>query len=203
MATANSFQAVKDILEENERLKQEIKSLKKKFCHQPVEAVNDEQFDQLLNEIHNTDNKEENKNDNIGNANEDEIVYKRQDYLDCNEYFLSLAVLSAMRSKDPSTQVGACIVNKQKRIVGIGYNGFPKGCSDDILPWNRKSNKGPNGTKYPYVCHAEVNAILNKNSADCNQCIIYVSMFPCNECAKIIIQSGIKSVVYICDKYAK
>ena len=106
-----------------------------------------------------------------------------------------------MRSKDPSTQVGACIVNEKKRIVGIGYNGFPTGCSDDILPWNRKHSKGINYTKYPYVVHAETNAILNKNSESCQNCTIYVILFPCNDCAKLIIQSGIKKVIYISDKY--
>ena len=105
-----------------------------------------------------------------------------------------------MRSKDPSTQVGACIVNSNKRIVGIGYNGFPKGCSDDELPWDRVADDELD-TKYPYVCHAEVNAILNKNSADVNGCTIYVALFPCNECAKMIIQSGITEVVYLSDKY--
>ena len=107
-----------------------------------------------------------------------------------------------MRSKDPSTQVGACIVNENKRIVGIGYNGFPVGCGDDELPWNRKSKKGVNHTKYPYVCHAELNAILNINSSDCQGCTMYVVLFPCNECAKLIIQSGIRKIIFICDKYA-
>jgi dCMP deaminase len=117
-----------------------------------------------------------------------------------DDYFMSVAFLSAMRSKDPSTQVGACIVNADKRIVGIGYNGFPAGCSDDCLPWARSA---PNelDTKYPYVCHAEMNAILNKNSADVRGCTIYVALFPCNDCAKLIIQSGIKSIVYVSDKY--
>merc|ERR1711907_37576 len=116
-----------------------------------------------------------------------------------DDYFMSVAFLSAMRSKDPSTQVGACIVNSDKRIVGMGYNGFPRGCDDDSLPWARTGNELD--TKYPYVCHAEVNAILNKNSADVNGCTIYVGLFPCNECAKMIIQSGIKEVVYLSDKY--
>merc|ERR1712062_574710 len=129
------------------------------------------------------------ENRQIANAAEgEERVSKRTDYLDWDEYFLSVAILSSMRSKDPSTQVGACIVNEHKRIVGIGYNGFPVGCSDDELPWNRKSKKGVNHTKYPYVCHAEMNAILNINSADCRGCTIYVVLFPCNECAKMIIQ---------------
>jgi len=128
---------------------------------------------------------------------------KRTDYLDWTDYFLSVAMLSAMRSKDPSTQVGACIVNEEKRIVGIGYNGFPKGCGDDELPWNRSSEKGENDTKYPYVCHAEMNAIMNKNSSSCRDCTMYVVLFPCNDCAKLVIQAGIRRVVYISDKYAR
>lgn len=129
-------------------------------------------------------------------------VQKRSDYLSWDDYFMSVAFLSAMRSKDPSTQVGACIVNKEKKIVGIGYNGFPNGCDDDDLPWARESSTGsPLDTKYPYVCHAEMNAILNKNSTDVKGCTIYVALFPCNECAKLIIQSGISRVVYCSDKY--
>ncbi len=114
---------------------------------------------------------------------------------------MGLAMLSSMRSKDPSTQVGACIVNKQNKIVGIGYNGFPMGCSDDCMPWEREGDWLE--TKYPYVCHAELNAILNSVSGDLKNCSIYVGLFPCNECAKAIIQSGITEVVYISDKYAK
>jgi len=129
-------------------------------------------------------------------------VKKRADALSWDDYFMSVAFLSSMRSKDPSTQVGACIVNAEKRIVGIGYNGFPKNCSDDELPWARESESGNElDTKYPYVCHAELNAILNKNSADVQGCSIYVGLFPCNECAKMIIQSGIQEVVYLSDKY--
>lgn len=106
----------------------------------------------------------------------------------------------AMRSKDPGTQVGACIVDEDKKIVAIGYNGFPVGCSDDLLPWNRT---GPTmlHTKYAYVCHAEMNAILNRNSASLKGCTLYVKLFPCNECAKLVIQSGIKRVVFCSDKY--
>ena len=116
---------------------------------------------------------------------------------------MAVSILSSQRSKDPNTQVGACIVNEEKKIVGIGYNGFPKNCSDDYLPWSRTSTKGSIlDTKYPFVCHAEMNAIMNKNEANLKNCTIYVSMFPCNDCAKLIIQSGIKRVVYICDKYA-
>jgi dCMP deaminase len=129
------------------------------------------------------------------------VVRKREiDVLDWDDYFMSIAFLSSKRSKDPSTQVGACIVNEQKRIVGIGYNGFPRGCSDDDLPWGREA-EDVNDTKYPYVVHAEVNAILNKNSADCQGCTIFVGLFPCGECAKVIIQAGIREVVYLSDKY--
>ncbi|NXQ45259.1 DCTD deaminase, partial [Catharus fuscescens] len=125
---------------------------------------------------------------------------KREDYLEWPEYFMAVAFLSAQRSKDPSSQVGACIVNSENKIVGIGYNGMPNGCSDDVLPWTRT---GANrlDTKYPYVCHAELNAIMNKNSADVKGCSMYVALFPCNECAKLIIQAGIKEVIFMSDKY--
>lgn len=124
---------------------------------------------------------------------------KRENYLTWDEYFMGIALLSAKRSKDPSTQVGACIVNNQKKIVGLGYNGFPIGCNDDELPWERTGDFLE--TKYPYVCHAELNAILN-SIKDLHDCSIYVALFPCNECAKAIIQSGIKEVVYLSDKYS-
>jgi len=123
---------------------------------------------------------------------------KREDFLTWDEYFMGIALLSAKRSKDPSTQVGACIVNKQKKVVGLGYNGFPIGCNDDALPWERTGDFLD--TKYPYVCHAELNAILN-SIKDLHDCSIYVALFPCNECAKAIIQSGIREVVYLSDKY--
>lgn len=122
----------------------------------------------------------------------------RRNVLTWDEYFMSLAHLSGMRSKDPNTQVGACIVNERKRVVGIGYNGFPYGCNDDEYPWERDG--GFLDTKYAYVVHAELNAILNATEPLQN-CTIYVSLFPCNECAKAIIQSGIKEVVYESDKY--
>jgi dCMP deaminase len=125
-------------------------------------------------------------------------VEKRKDYLSWDEYFMGISLLSAQRSKDPNTQVGACIVDKKKKIIGIGYNGFPQGCSDDNLPWNKEGEFL--NTKYPYVCHAELNAILN-SIKDLEWCSIYVVLFPCNECAKAIIQSGIKEVVYLSDKY--
>ena len=128
---------------------------------------------------------------------------KRQDYLKWDEYFMFISLLSSMRSKDPNTQVGACIVNIDKKIVGIGYNGFPWGCCDDILPWQRKDliSNDENNTKYPYVCHAEMNAILNKNESSLKDCTMYVVLFPCNECAKLIIQSRISKIVYFYDKY--
>ncbi|KAL9972223.1 hypothetical protein ACROYT_G018489 [Oculina patagonica] len=113
---------------------------------------------------------------------------------------MAVAFLSAQRSKDPSSQVGACVVNPEKKIVGIGYNGMPNGCSDDELPWARHAENELE-TKYPYVCHAELNAILNKNSADIKGCTIYVALFPCNECSKLIIQAGIKEVIFYSDKY--
>lgn len=129
-----------------------------------------------------------------------ERIKKRRDYLEWEEYFMAIAFLSAMRSKDPNSQVGACIVNGDNKVVGMGYNGMPRGCSDDILPWNRTASNILD-TKYPYVCHAEMNAILNKISAEVSGCTLYVALFPCNECAKLIIQSGIVEVVYLSDKY--
>uniref|UniRef100_A0A336MVR8 Probable deoxycytidylate deaminase n=1 Tax=Culicoides sonorensis TaxID=179676 RepID=A0A336MVR8_CULSO len=125
---------------------------------------------------------------------------KRDDYISWEEYFMATAFLASKRSKDPSSQVGACIVNEEKKIVGVGYNGFPKGCNDDEFPWS-KSSDDPLKNKYMYVCHAEMNAILNKNSSDVKGCTIYVALFPCNECAKLIIQSGIRKVVYLSDKH--
>lgn len=126
---------------------------------------------------------------------------KREDYISWDEYFMGVALLSSMRSKDPNTQVGACIVNDDNRIVSVGYNGFPRGCSDENFPWER-SGENPNETKYPFVCHAELNAILNSNGIGLKNTRIYVALFPCNECAKSIIQAGIKEVIYISDKYA-
>ncbi len=124
---------------------------------------------------------------------------KREDYINWDEYFMGVAMLSAKRSKDPSTQVGACIVTEDKRIVGVGYNGLPRGCSDDDFPWDRDGKFLE--TKYPFVCHAELNAILN-STRNLKDCIIYVALFPCNECSKSIIQSGIKEIVYLSDKYS-
>ena len=127
------------------------------------------------------------------------FMKKRENYLTWDEYFMGIALLSAKRSKDPSTQVGACIVNSEKKIVGLGYNGFPIGCKDDELPWEREGDFI--NTKYPYVVHAEANAILN-STKDLHGARIYVDLFPCNECAKAIIQAGIKDVIYAADKYA-
>ncbi|MCJ8343456.1 MAG: dCMP deaminase family protein [Cetobacterium sp.] len=124
---------------------------------------------------------------------------KRNDYIDWDEYFMGVAILSSKRSKDPGTQVGACIVTPDKRIVGVGYNGFPMGCSDDDFPWDREGDFLD--TKYPFVCHAEMNAILNSIKS-LKGCTIYVDLFPCNECAKSIIQSGIREIVYLSDKYS-
>ena len=123
---------------------------------------------------------------------------KRNDYISWDEYFMGVALLAAKRSKDPNTQVGACIVNKNKRILSTGYNGFPYGCSDDTFPWERDGSD----TKYKYVVHAELNAILNAGGKDLTGARLYVDLFPCNECAKAIIQSGIAEVVYLYDKYA-
>lgn len=121
-------------------------------------------------------------------------IVKRKDYLSWDDYFMANAFLAAMRSKDPKTQVGACIVDDDRRIVAIGYNGMPTGCSDDELPWTSEiQSDGTN--KHSYVCHAEMNAILSNNSS-CKNCVLYTTLFPCNECAKMIIQSGIKEIVY-------
>ncbi len=124
---------------------------------------------------------------------------KRTDYISWDEYFMGIALLSAKRSKDPNTQVGACIVNDNNRIMSVGYNGLPQGCNDDLFPWARDG--GVLDTKYAFVCHAELNAILNYRGAGLDGAKLYVSLFPCNECAKAIIQSGIKEVVYLSDKY--
>jgi len=116
-----------------------------------------------------------------------------------DEYFMGVALLSAMRSKDPHTQVGACIVNADKIIVGIGYNGAPRGWEDEKFPWKKG---GPYlEEKYPFVIHAELNAILNSSNRDLRGCTMYNTFFPCNECAKAIVQSGIKKIVYLSDKY--
>ncbi len=133
----------------------------------------------------------------------DEILgKKRKEYLTWDEFFMGVSSLAAKRSKDPSTQVGACIVDRENRILSIGYNGTPNGFNDDDFPWNRNGNN-KNETKYPYVCHAELNAILNYRGSrkDLVGAKIYVDLFPCNECAKAIVQSGINEIIYKSDKY--
>ena len=127
---------------------------------------------------------------------------KRNEYISWDEYFMGVSLLAAERSKDPNTQVGACIVDDTNRILSTGYNGFPYGCSDDEFPWDRVGESAGK-TKYPYVVHAELNAILNANGKRLAGARIYVDLFPCNECAKAIIQSGIREVVYLSDKYAE
>ena len=124
---------------------------------------------------------------------------KREDYITWDEYFMSVAYLAGMRSKDPSSQVGACIVSEDNKILSMGYNGFPKNCSDDEFPWEREGDSL--NTKYFYVVHSELNAILNYRGGSLEGSKLYVTLFPCNECAKAIIQAGIKTVVYDDDKY--
>jgi len=125
---------------------------------------------------------------------------KRKDYISWDEYFMGVAHLSGMRSKDPSTQVGCCIVSDKNKILSMGYNGLPIGCSDEDFPWAREG--ADLETKYPFVTHSELNAILNYRGGSLEGTKLYVSLFPCNECAKAIIQAGIKTVVYDSDKYA-
>lgn len=126
---------------------------------------------------------------------------KREDYLSWDQYFMGIALLSAQRSKDPNTQVGACIVGENNRILSVGYNGMPSGCSDDEMPWDREGS--PLKSKYFFVCHAELNAILNYSGGSLAGATCYSTLFPCNECAKAIIQSGIKEIVYLSDKYSE
>lgn len=126
---------------------------------------------------------------------------KRKDYISWDEYFMGVAYLSAMRSKDPSTQVGACIVSPEHKILSMGYNGFPNGCSDDEYPWGKVGEEID--CKYLYTTHSELNAILNYRGGSLEGAKMYVTLFPCNECAKAIIQAGIKEIVYDCDKYAE
>ena len=127
------------------------------------------------------------------------MIEKRKDYLNWDEYFMAVATLISKRSKDPSTQVGAIIVSKDNKILSAGYNGAPNGFSDDIIPWEREGEFEK--TKYPYICHAELNAILNNKGSILDGARIYVDLFPCNECAKAIIQTGIKEIIYKSDKY--
>lgn len=125
---------------------------------------------------------------------------KREDYISWDEYFMGVAYLSSMRSKDPNTQVGACIVSPTNKILSMGYNGLPMGCSDDEFPWNRVE-KDPVLNKYFYTTHSELNAILNYRGGSLEGSKMYVTLFPCNECAKAIIQAGIKKIVYADNKY--
>ena len=127
---------------------------------------------------------------------------KREDYISWDEYFMGIALLSARRSKDPSTQVGACIVSPENRILSVGYNGMPRSCDDDEYPWDREGNALE--TKYMFVCHAELNAILNYSSANgtLKGSKVYTTLFPCNECAKALVQSGVGEIVYYSDKYS-
>lgn len=125
---------------------------------------------------------------------------KREDYISWDEYFMGIAMLSAMRSKDNNSQVGACIVSPENKILSLGYNGMPIGCNDDNMPWEREGEDLE--TKYMYVCHSELNAILNSPNHDLKGARMYVTLFPCNECAKALIQSGISQVIYYEDKYA-
>lgn len=126
---------------------------------------------------------------------------KREDYISWDEYFMGVALLSAQRSKDPNTRVGSCIVGKDNKILSVGYNGMPRGCSDDIFSWERDMDDELDN-KYLYVCHAELNAILNYSGPALDDARLYTTLFPCNECTKAIIQSGIKEVVYLSDKYS-
>ena len=125
---------------------------------------------------------------------------KRKDYLSWDEYFMGVAMLAGMRSKDPNTQVGACIVSRNNRILSMGYNGFPNGVSDDEFPWRRDGD--PLENKYFYSTHSELNAILNYRGGSLEGAKLYVTLFPCNECAKAIIQAGIRTVIYDSDKYS-
>lgn len=127
------------------------------------------------------------------------MVSKRTDYINWDEYFMGIAALSALRSKDPNSQVGACIVDNNNKILSMGYNGFPIGCSDDEYPWEREGDHWQ--TKYPFVVHSELNAILNYKGGSLENTKLYVTLFPCNECAKAIIQAGIKTLIYDSDKY--
>lgn len=159
----------------------------------------------LVNSLYQSNN-DKNATQKVEKPAEEEAVVekvslKRKDYISWDEYFMGVAKLSAMRSKDPNTQVGACIVSSQNKILSMGYNGFPLGCSDDIFPWDKES-EDPYDNKYFYATHSELNAILNYRGGSLEGCKLYVTLFPCNECAKAIIQSGIKTVIYAEDKYS-
>lgn len=138
----------------------------------------------------------------VKKADKSERTRKRQDYISWDEYFMGVAYLAAQRSKDPNTQVGACIVSEENKILSMGYNGFPNGCSDDEFPWNRDAaDDDPENNKYFYSTHGELNAILNYRGGSLEGAKLYVTLFPCNECTKAIIQSGIKKLIYASDKY--
>ena len=141
----------------------------------------------------------ENISEHIRSWEKGRMTEKRKDYISWDEYFMGVARLSGMRSKDPNSQVGACIVSEDNKILSMGYNGFPMGCSDDEFPWAREGEELD--MKYLYVVHSELNAILNYRGGSLEGAKLYVSLFPCNECAKAIIQSGIKTIVYDDDKY--
>ena len=126
---------------------------------------------------------------------------KKENYLKWDEYFMGIALLSAERSKDPHTSVGACIISEDNKILSVGYNGMPLGCSDDEYPWERNSDNELDA-KYLYACHAELNALLNYTGTNLKNAKIYTTLFPCNECTKALIQSGIKEVIYMSDKYS-
>ena len=158
-------------------------------------------YDKLITQFHLKDCQRKVGKQLDRNGRDCKNMSKRTDYISWNEYFMGIAMLSAMRSKDPNTRVGACIVNRENKIMSVGYNGFPIGCNDDEFPWDRDGDSYD--TKYPYVCHAELNAILNNGGRNLENCKIYVALFPCNECAKAIIQSGIKEIYYLSDKYAE
>ena len=125
---------------------------------------------------------------------------ERKDYLKWDEYFIGLAILCALRSKDPNTRVGACIVNDENKVISLGYNGMPIGCADSDMPWGKDKDEYLDN-KYPFVCHAELNAVVNCYGKNIKNSTLYTTLFPCNECAKVIIQSGIKKVIYMDDKY--
>ena len=130
------------------------------------------------------------------------MTEKRKDYISWDEYFMGVAYLSALRSKDPNTQVGACIVSDDNKILSMGYNGFPRGCSDDDFPWGKEHEQDdPYQAKYFYATHSELNAILNYRGGSLEGSKLYVTLFPCNECAKAIIQCGIRTLIYSEDKY--
>ena len=124
---------------------------------------------------------------------------KRTDYISWDEYFMGVAKLASMRSKDPSTQVGACIVDKDTYSLSVGYNGFPLGCDDEEFPWARTG--GTLDTKYAFVAHAELNAILNSKTGDLAGSTVYLTLVPCNECTKALIQKRVSKGVYSDDKY--